>query len=260
MGSVWAAERNDARFERRAALKFLNSALADTRGQERFKREGRILGRLAHPHIAELLDAGVSPNGQPYLVLEYVEGEPIDCYCDRRKLDVEARLRLFLDLLGAVAYAHANLIVHRDIKPSNILVRVDGQLKLLDFGIAKLLEDESVRPATLLTRDGAGPLTPEYAAPEQVTGGMVTTATDIYALGVLLYVLLTGRHPAGNGRLSAADRIKAIVETEPPRPSEVVNEARQTPPRAARRSRHHCRQGAEEEPARALPLCHGHGR
>ena len=222
MGSVWSAERNDARFERRAAIKFLNSALAYSGGQERFKREGRILGRLSHPHIAELLDAGVLPNGQPYLVLEYVEGEPVDVYCDRRKLDVEARLRLFLDLLGAIAYAHANLIVHRDIKPSNVLVRADGQLKLLDFGIAKLLEDESARPATLLTREGAGPLTPEYAAPEQVTGGMVTTATDIYALGVLLYVLLTGRHPAGSGRLSAADLIKAIVETDAMRPSEVV--------------------------------------
>jgi serine/threonine protein kinase len=222
MGSVWAAERSDARFERRAAVKFLNSALADSGGRERFKREGRILGRLSHPNIAELLDAGVSPNGQPYLLLEYVEGEPIDSYCDRRNLDVEARVRLFLDLLGAIAYAHANFVVHRDIKPSNVLVRADGQLKLLDFGIAKLLDNESASPTTLLTREGAGPLTPEYAAPEQVTGGAVTTATDIYALGVLLYVLLTGQHPAGGGRRSPAELIKAIVETEAPRPSEVV--------------------------------------
>src|SRR5438128_10555233 len=165
MGTVWLAERSDGRFERRVAVKFLNIALAGRGGEERFKREGRILGRLAHPHIAELVDAGVSPAGQPYLILEHVEGEHIDRHCDQRMLDVEARVRLFLDVLAAVAHAHANLIVHRDIKPSNVLVRTDGQVKLLDFGIAKLLEDEE-RPgvATLLTREGGGPLTPEYAA------------------------------------------------------------------------------------------------
>ena len=143
MGSVWLAKRSDGRFERRAAVKFVSLGLAGRGGEERFKREGSILGRLADPHIAELLDAGVSAEGQPYLVLEHVEGEHIDQYCDLHKLDVEARIRLFLDVLAAVAHAHANLIVHRDLKPSNVLVRNDGQVKLLDFGIAKLLENET---------------------------------------------------------------------------------------------------------------------
>jgi tetratricopeptide (TPR) repeat protein len=223
MGNVWLAERSDGRFERRAAVKFLNVALAGRGGAERFKREGSILGRLSHPYVAELLDAGITPSGQPYLVLEHVDGEPIDRYCDQRSLDLEARVRLFLDVLAAVAHAHANLIVHRDIKPSNVLVRSDGQVKLLDFGIAKLLEDdERAGASTALTRAGAGPLTPEYAAPEQVTGGQVTTGTDIYALGVLLYGLLTGQHPYGPGPHSPANLIKAIVDTDPCPPSDVA--------------------------------------
>ena len=143
MGSVWLAERNDARFERKVAVKFLKIALIGRAGEERFKREGIILGRLAHPNIAELIDAGISQLGQPYLVLEYIEGDHIDSYCDHHRLGIEARIRLFLDVLEAVAHAHANLIVHRDLKPPNILVRHDGQVKLLDFGIAKLLEDEN---------------------------------------------------------------------------------------------------------------------
>ncbi len=220
MGSVWLAERSDGRFERRVAIKFLSIALA-SRGQERFKREGEILGRLTHPNIAELIDAGVTDSGEPFLVLEHVDGRHIDVYCQQRALTVEARVRLVLDVLSAVAYAHANLIVHRDMKPSNVLVREDGQVKLLDFGIAKLLEAQD-SPATLLTREGAAPLTPEYAAPEQVTGGPVTTATDVYALGVLLFVLLTGSHPIGPGPHSAADLVKAIVETDPPKLPDAV--------------------------------------
>ena len=227
MGSVWLAERNDGRFERRVAVKFIHIALMGKGGEGRFKREGSILGRLSHPHIAELIDAGVSAAGQPYLVLEYIEGDSIDGYCDRQKLDVEARIRLFLEVLGAVAHAHANLIVHRDLKPSNVLVSKDGQAKLLDFGIAKLLEGEAEDgTATLLTVEGGRAMTPEYAAPEQVTGAPVTTATDVYALGVLLYVLLTGQHPAGAGPHSPADLVKAIVDTEPKRPSEVVTTTR----------------------------------
>jgi serine/threonine-protein kinase len=168
MGTVWLAERGDGRFERRAAVKFLSIALVGQGGEARFKREGAILGRLTHPNIAELLDAGVAPAGQPYLVLEYVEGEAIDEYCDRQKLDVRARVRLFLDVLAAVVHAHANLIVHRDIKPSNVLVNKSGQVKLLDFGIAKLLEGEGQQGhATLLTREAGSALTPQYAAPEQ---------------------------------------------------------------------------------------------
>ena len=223
MGSVWLAERSDGRFERRVAVKFLHFSVVAQGGAERFRREGRILGQLAHPHIAELIDAGVSANGDPYLVLEHIEGEQVDDYCNRHKLDVNARIKLFLDVLDAVAHAHANLIVHRDIKPSNVLVRNDGQVKLLDFGIAKLLADDTNRAGvTLLTLEGGGALTPQFAAPEQVTGGAVTTATDVYALGVLLYVLLTGQHPAGSGPQSPADLVKAIVDTDPPPASEAM--------------------------------------
>lgn len=227
MGSVWLAERSDGRFERRVAVKFLNIALAGHGGEGRFRREGSILGRLRHPHIAELVDAGVSSGGFPYLVLESVEGEHIDRHCDRHRLDVEARIRLFLDVADAVAHAHANLIVHRDLKPSNVLVSEEGQVKLLDFGIAKLLAGEAEdATVTLLTIEGGRAMTPQYAAPEQVTGAPVTTATDVYALGVLLYVLLTGEHPAGSGPHAPADLVRAIVETEPPRLSEVVTSTR----------------------------------
>jgi len=222
MGDVWLAERMDGRFERQVAVKFLRFAVA--RGAaERFKREGKILGQLAHPHIAELIDAGVTPKGEPYLVLEHVNGKPIDEYCDHRKLDVDARIKLFLDVLAAVAHAHANLIVHRDIKPPNVLVADDGEVKLLDFGIAKLLADDATpAAATQLTLEGGAGLTPQFAAPEQITGRLITTATDIYTLGVLLYLLLTGQHPAGPGPHSPAQLVKAITETEPPRPSDVV--------------------------------------
>ena len=222
MGTVWLAERSDGRFERRVAVKVLNIALMGKGGEERFKREGRILGRLTHPHIAELIDAGVSLAGQPFLVLEYVEGDHIDRYCDQNHLDVRSRVRLFLDVLRAVAQAHANLIVHRDLKPSNILVRTDGQAKLLDFGIAKLLECEGQSGEAPLTLEGGRALTPEYAAPEQLKGEAVTAATDVYASGVLLYVLLTGQHPAGAGPHTPAGLVKAILDTEPPRPSEIV--------------------------------------
>ena len=224
MGTVWLAERSDGRFQRRVAIKFLHFAVAARGGAERFKREGRILGRLAHPHIAELIDAGVMPDGQPYLVLEHVEGEPIDEYCDRRALDLNARIRLFLDVLSALAHAHANLIVHRDIKPSNVLVRSDGQVKLLDFGIAKLLApDGDSTAATLPTMEGGAALTPYFAAPEQIAGGAITTATDIYAAGVLLFILLTGQHPAGPGPHSPANLVKAIVDTEALRPSDAIS-------------------------------------
>ena len=223
MGTVWLAQRSDGRFERNAAVKFLSLGLTGLNAAERFRREGGILGRLSHPNIAELLDAGVTSTGRPYLILEYVDGIPIHRYCEEQKLDIRARCRLFLDVLSAVAHAHANLIVHRDIKPSNVFVNREGQVKLLDFGIAKLLEGEgSDGSATLLTHEGGSALTPEFAAPEQIKGDAVTTATDIYALGVLLYLLLAGQHPAGPGPHSAAGLVKAIVETEPLRASEAV--------------------------------------
>jgi serine/threonine protein kinase len=220
MGTVWVARRSDGRFEGHAAVKFLNVAFLGGAGEERFKREGSFLARLAHPNIAHLLDAGVSASGQPYLVLEYIEGNHIDKYCNEHALDIEARIHLFLDVLAAVAHAHANLIVHRDIKPSNVLVTGDGHVKLLDFGIAKLIEDEAA--ATVLTREGERALTLAYAAPEQVTGNAITTGTDVYALGVLLYLLLAGKHPAESALQSPAGLVKFITDTEPPRPSDVV--------------------------------------
>jgi tetratricopeptide (TPR) repeat protein len=226
MGSVWLAERSDGRFERLAAVKLLNLALA-AHGETRFRTEGRILARLTHPQIAQLLDAGVSPSGQPFLVLEHVDGQPIDEFCNTRGLDIQARIVLFLDVLAAVAHAHANLVVHRDLKPSNVLVTKDGQVKLLDFGIAKLLVDEAGgTPRTGITREFGAALTPEYAAPEQIMGEAVSTATDVYALGILLFLLLTKQHPAGEHRRSPADLMKAIVEVDFPRPSDVASDAR----------------------------------
>jgi len=225
MGSVWLARRNDGRFERQVALKFLNIALLGKEGEDRFKREGKILALLAHRHIAELIDAGVTDAGQPYLVLEYVDGDQIDRYCDQSQLDLHARIRLFLQVLDAVAAAHANLIVHRDLKPSNVLVAKDGDVKLLDFGIAKLIEAENNAEQQTAFTIGGTALTPEYAAPEQLKGEVITVSTDVYALGVLLYLLLTGRHPAGEGQSSPAELIRTIVESEPLRPSDAVSAA-----------------------------------
>jgi serine/threonine-protein kinase len=231
MGAVWLAHRSDGRYEAKVAVKLLNAALIGKAAERRFRREGQLLARLSHPHITRLLDAGVGAGGQPYLVLEVVDGERIDAYCDARRLTVDARLRLFLDVLAAVEHAHANLIVHRDIKPENILVTDDGNVKLLDFGIAKLVEDESAPTATQLTREGGRLLTPEYAAPEQLTGRPVTVATDVHALGALLYRLLAGRHPAADTTRAPADLVKAIVTTPPPRLSSVVAPVRSTPTR-----------------------------
>ena len=215
MGSVWLAERSDGRFTRQAAVKFPRVLLAGA-NEQRFRREVSLLGRLTHPNIAQLVDAGVTHEGQPYLILEYVDGQPIDAYCTARALGELERVRLVSDVLAALAHAHASLIVHRDLKPSNVLVTADGRVKLLDFGIAKLLEEDGAAgPATMLTRDGGTALTPACAAPEQLTGGDITTATDVYAAGVLLYQLLTGHHPAGEDVRSAAALVKAIVERDP---------------------------------------------
>ncbi|MDH4044173.1 MAG: serine/threonine protein kinase, partial [Gemmatimonadota bacterium] len=217
MGSVWLARRTDGRFEGRAAVKIMNLALLSPTGQARFRREGTVLARLAHPNVARLLDAGVAPSGQPYLVIEHVDGTRIDVFAGEHRLPPEERIGLVLQVLDALGHAHANLIVHRDIKPSNILVTRDGMVKLLDFGIAKLLE-EGEDGRTALTADGHV-LTPEYAAPEQVRGEAITTATDIYATGVLLYQLLSGRHPTSTATSapSAAEVVRAVLEVEPAR-------------------------------------------
>ncbi|HEV2179127.1 MAG TPA: serine/threonine-protein kinase, partial [Gemmatimonadaceae bacterium] len=217
MGTVWLARRTDGRFEGRAAVKLLNLARLSASGQGRFRREGSVLARLTHPGIARLLDAGVGPNGQPYLVLEYVDGQPIDVYARERGIGVDARIRLVLDVIAAVGHAHANLIVHRDLKPSNILVTRDGAVKLLDFGIAKLLDDDATGRHTALTAEGSRAFTPDYAAPEQVRDGTITTATDVYALGVLLYVLVAGKHPTAEGCASPVDELRALFEVEPAR-------------------------------------------
>ena len=219
MGEVWGATRSDGLYAGRAAVKLLrvmqrDQALA-TLIDARFAREGELLARLTHPHIAQLLDAGLAGAGTRYLVLEYVPGLRIDHWCDARKLDLRARLALLLQVCDAVAFAHANLIVHRDLKPANILVTNAGHVKLLDFGVAKLLEDTPDAPE--LTRMGAAGLTPEYAAPEQINGQAVTVATDVYALGVLTFVLLSGQRPYGAPGATAVQLARAIVETEPRR-------------------------------------------
>jgi serine/threonine protein kinase/Tol biopolymer transport system component len=220
MGVVWLAERCDGRFEGRVAIKLLEVRF--DRSEARFRREANLLARVTHPNIAHLIDAGVFGEGQPYLVLELVEGMPIDEYCDDRKLDVSSRITLFLDVLGAVAHAHAHRVVHRDIKPANVLVRTDGHVKLLDFGIGKLLEpDGQANRISTLTLEHGAALTPAYAAPEQLQGGLATAATDVYALGLLLYGLLTGQHPFGDAS-SPADLFRAIVDADTPLPSAVV--------------------------------------
>ncbi|ALT79237.1 protein kinase domain-containing protein [Paucibacter sp. KCTC 42545] len=243
MGAVWLARRTDGRFEGEVAIKFLSAGLVGPGDAGRFAREGQILARLAHPHIARLLDAGLAAESKaPYLVLEYIAGQPIDQYCDSRGLDTRARVLLFRDVLAAVAHAHTRLILHRDLKPSNILVTANGEVKLLDFGIAKLLEagDEagaaaggagtgsatSAGAASELTQQAGRAFTPRYAAPEQVQGSEVTTATDVYALGVLLYLLLSGRHPTASNDNDAnttpLERMRGIVEVEPKKLSDAV--------------------------------------
>jgi eukaryotic-like serine/threonine-protein kinase len=224
MGSVWLASRSDGRYDAKVAIKLLKLALIGHAGEERFRREGQLLARLTHPNIARLIDAGVAPGGQPYLVLEHIEGEPIDRYCEAAGLDVTQRVRLLLHVLSATAHAHANLIVHRDIKPGNVLVSRQGQVKLLDFGIAKLLEEQP--HASELTLEAHRVLTPEYCAPEQLLGEPVTTATDVYALGVLLYLLLCGQHPAGAATGSPAQMVKAVLDQVPRRISEVADSTR----------------------------------
>ncbi|MFL6682034.1 MAG: protein kinase domain-containing protein [Burkholderiaceae bacterium] len=222
MGTVWLARRTDGRYEAEVAIKFLRSGLFGHGDAARFQREGSILARLSHPNIARLLDAGVMADGaQPYLVLEYIDGEPIDEFCHRLALSVEARLRLMLDVLAAVAQAHNRLILHRDLKPTNILVNKAGEVKLLDFGIAKLLDDASAGQ-TALTAHAGNAFTPEFAAPEQVQAGDVTTATDVYALGVLMYILLGGDHPTAAPTGAPLDRMRSVIETVPRRLSEAV--------------------------------------
>jgi serine/threonine-protein kinase len=221
MGSVWLAQRDDGLFARQVALKLVHPALADRCVIERFSREREILAGLIHPNIARLYDAGVTADEQPYLALQYVEGVPITLYCDQHGCDIRARLGLFLQVLSAVQYAHASLVIHRDLKPSNILVTSDGHVQLLDFGVAKLLSAGEARE-TELTRLGGRVLTPAYAAPEQITGAAVTTSCDVYSLGVILFELLTGTRPYRLERDSPAALEEAVVMADPGRPSQAA--------------------------------------
>ena len=222
MGEVFEARRADGSYEGRAAVKLLKRGMDSTAVLRRFAQERQALARLSHPHIARLLDAGASEDGLPYFVLDYVQGQPIDEAV--KGLPLAARLRLFLQLADAVAHAHRNLLVHRDLKPGNVLVDEQGQVKLLDFGIAKALDplegiDGQGGADSNTTVGGQRPYTPNYASPEQVRGEPVSTATDIYSLGVLLYQMLTGVRPTGRDATTPAQAARSVLEDEPTRPS-----------------------------------------
>ena len=221
MCSVWLAERTDGAPSRSVALKMPLLHWRSSSQIARFEQEREVLGRLNHPQIARLYDAGAALSGQPYLVMEYVAGRPITDACDAAQMGIAARLRVFLQVLAAVAHAHRHLVVHRDIKPSNVFVDGQGQVKLLDFGIAKLLQTpaDAVAPSAL-TRDGGNVLTPRHAAPEQIDGGPISTATDVYGLGVLLYQLLAGALPHAQAQRSMAHAVHAVLHSPPLPPSQ----------------------------------------
>jgi serine/threonine protein kinase len=222
MGSVWLATRSDNEFKKQVAIKLVKRGMDTQEILRRFRLERQVLAGLTHPNIAALIDGGSTPDGLPYLVMEYVEGIRIDRYCEQHKSTITERLKLFGDVCGAVQYAHGNLVVHRDLKAGNILVTAEGIPKLLDFGIAKLIRTEFDTLAAAETRPELRPMTLDYASPEQVRGEAITTATDVYSLGVLLYKLLTEKSPYGLAARSDSSLRKAICEQEPLKPSAVV--------------------------------------
>jgi serine/threonine protein kinase/tetratricopeptide (TPR) repeat protein len=232
MGEVFLAERADAQFDQKVAIKLVRRGLLSRQAQGRLRLERQILATLDHPNIARLFDGGTTAGGTPYIVMEYIDGEPIDTYCDRRNLTIEARLKLFQAVCSAVHRAHQNLIVHRDLKPSNILVTADGTPKLLDFGIAKLLDDRQMAYTLAVTQADFRVMTPDHASPEQIRGKLITTASDIYVLGVLLYELLCGFKPFSLRGNRLAELERAICEDEPPSPSAAIRNARDSPPEA----------------------------
>ena len=217
MGAVYLAERADGQYQHRVALKLIKRGMDTEQVLARFRSERQILASLDHPNIARLLDGGSTDQGLPFFAMEYIEGEPIDTYAGRAGLSVEDRLRLFLQVCGAVAYAHQNLVIHRDIKPLNILVTSEGTPKLLDFGIAKVLHPGGEETSTVTSMRL---LTPEYASPEQVEGRHATTVSDVYALGVVLYELLTGRSPYRLRSRTPQEVVEAVRTTDPERPSQ----------------------------------------
>jgi eukaryotic-like serine/threonine-protein kinase len=218
MGAVYLAERADGAFQKQVAIKILKRGTDTDEVLRRFRVERQILGRLTHPNIAQLLDAGETDDGLPYFVMEYVAGRPITKFADEQKRSIKERLKLFRTVCSAVGYAHQNLVIHRDLKPSNVLIIADSEIKLLDFGIAKLI-DESTPEVTLTLQRR---MTPEYASPEQVKGEPVTTVSDVYSLGVLLYELLTGEKPYKLKTRTQDEITKAICEQEPAKPSAAV--------------------------------------
>jgi eukaryotic-like serine/threonine-protein kinase len=230
MGSVYLAERSDEMFHRQAAVKLILPQPGTHGIATRFQQEREILASLDHPAIAKLLDAGVTDEGWPYFIMEFVDGLPIDRWCDERKLNISRRVELFRGVIDAVGYAHRHLVVHRDLKPGNIFVTNDGAVKLLDFGIAKVLAGpvggDAADTLTLATM-----MTPEYASPEQVNGAAITTQSDVYSLGVVLYELLTGHRPYRLLSAAMHEIARVIVEVEPIRPSNVITTSEAAPSR-----------------------------
>ena len=225
MGAVYLAVRADNTFQKRVVIKIVKRGMDTDFILRRFRRERQILATLSHPNIAALLDGGSTDDGLPYYVMEYVEGLPINYFCDERKLALVERLKLVQQICAAIAYAHDKQIVHRDIKPGNILVTNDGTVKLLDFGIAKLLSAHLAADTVSETATAVRLMTPEYASPEQVRGLPVTPASDVYSLGMLLYELLMGRRPYRLQSYAPHEIARVICEAEPPRPSEVISTA-----------------------------------
>ena len=248
MGSVYLARRVDREFERLVAIKMIRRGMDSDLLVKRFRHERQILASLDHPHIARLFDGGTTDDGLPYFVMEYVDGVPIDRYADDHRLPTPERLRLCLRVIDAVQHAHERQIVHRDLKPSNVLVTADGQPKLLDFGIAKLLDPEADGTSTLTSL--ARPMTPDYASPEQVRGEPVTQASDVYALGLLLYELLTGHRPYRLTTHTPEEMARVVCEQDPERPSAVVARVRHGHARGRHGRRHHA--GDRERHARRI--------
>lgn len=220
MGAVFLAERTDGEFDQQVAIKLLKQGFVSKIALNRFISERQILARLHHRFIAQLLDGGTTEEGLPYLVMEYIEGLPLMDYCNQHNLDLKSRLELFQKICSAVQYAHQHLVIHRDLKPSNIMVTDDGSPKLLDFGISKLVSQEG---DALQTQTEFRALTPAYSSPEQIRGEPISTASDVYSLGVILYELLTGKRPYNTESKNFSQIIKVICEEEPTRPSLASN-------------------------------------
>ena len=250
MGTVYLAVRSDGVFRKQVALKIVRSQAPSHEVLERFQREREILAALDHPNIARILDGGTTDDGLPYLVMEYVEGQSIDSYCDERRLDIDDRLRLFRDVCAAVHYAHRQHVIHRDIKPANVLVSAAGTVKLLDFGIAKLAAAGPDAPT--VTRTDLLAMTPEYASPEQINGDAITPMTDVYALGILLYELLTGHRPYRFKSRLFREIARVVCEEPPTRPSVVVGAKASADPNVAPAAVSRLRAAAHQELKRRL--------